>query len=49
MLRRYPEGISVEGVTQTVLADFSMHFVEGEPGVQVKIQFWVTAGQERFQ
>uniref|UniRef100_A0A9L0KB99 RAB42, member RAS oncogene family n=1 Tax=Equus asinus TaxID=9793 RepID=A0A9L0KB99_EQUAS len=49
LLRRYPEGISVEGVTQTVLADFSMHFVEGEPGVQVKIQFWVTAGQERFQ
>ncbi|KAG8506773.1 Ras-related protein Rab-42, partial [Galemys pyrenaicus] len=48
LLRRYTEDIFVEGVNQTVGVDFSVHFMEVEPGVQVKLQFWDTAGQERF-
>ncbi|XP_037354641.1 ras-related protein Rab-39B-like isoform X2 [Talpa occidentalis] len=49
LLRRYTEGIFLEGVNQTVGVDFSVHFMEVEPGVQVKLQFWDTAGQERFR
>lgn len=33
-----------EGVTQTEGVVFSGHFVEIEFGVQVKLQFWDTAG-----
>lgn len=44
LLRHYTEGIFIEGVTQTVGVDFSVHFVEIEPGVQMKVQFWGTAG-----
>ncbi|XP_049631502.1 LOW QUALITY PROTEIN: ras-related protein Rab-39B-like [Suncus etruscus] len=49
LLRRYTEGIFVESGPHTVGVDFSVHFVEVEPGVQVKLQFWDTAGQERFR
>ncbi|XP_043846514.1 ras-related protein Rab-39B-like [Dromiciops gliroides] len=49
LLRRYTEGVFVDCLDQTVGVDFSVHFVEVEPGVQVKLQFWDTAGQERFR
>lgn len=44
LLRHYMEGIFIEGVTQTEGVVFSGHFVEIEFGVQVKLQFWDTAG-----
>lgn len=49
LLKRYTEDLFLDTINQTLGVDFYVHFLEVEPGVRVKLQFWDTAGQEKFR